>query len=192
MMYNKVLKKLFYGNFIIFGDKKISRESRAVLEISYFSGDFLISIEKNKILSDLDFSKYGDKNNKQMTEECYYYYDSIFKSGKFDKSLNMLKKNYSTKKAIIVLSEHPKPKNGEVPCMVSLTPRIINGKLNLSCHMRANNAYRILLMNIFINLAIQREFAKKLEIPCGKYYHFVDSLHIYKKDLKKIDNYLKN
>jgi len=130
--------------------------------------------------------------NDKMKEECAYYYETIFGSGKFDKALKMLKEDSSTKKAIITINEAPKPKNGKIPCMTCLWARIINGKLTLSCHMRANNAYRIMLMNIQINQAIQKEFAKRLNLPLGNYYHFVDSLHLYKKELNDVKSFLES
>jgi len=191
-LYKTVLKHLYSRNFKIKGDKKISNETRAVLELSDFDKSLKVSIERDNIESNFDYSKYGDENNNKMKEECAYYYETIFSSGKFDKALKILKEDSSTKKAIITINEEPKPKNGKIPCMTCLWARIINGKLTLSCHMRANNAYRIMLMNIHINQAIQKEFAKRLNLPMGNYYHFVDSLHIYKKELKEVKSFLES
>ncbi len=191
-LYKSVLKQIYSQNFKIKGDKKISNETRAVLELSDFDKFLKVSIKRNSIESNFDYSKYGDKNNDKMKEECAYYYETIFGSGKFDKALKMLKEDSSTKKAIITINEAPKPKNGKIPCMTCLWARIINGKLTLSCHMRANNAYRIMLMNIQINQAIQKEFAKRLNLPLGNYYHFVDSLHLYKKELNDVKSFLES
>ncbi len=191
-LYKTVLKRLYSPNFEIRGDKKISNETRAVLELSDFNEQLVVSIGGRRIEFKFDYSKYGDKNNNKMKEECAYYYETIFSSGKFEKALKMLKEDSSTKKAIITINEEPKPKNGKIPCMTCLWARIINGKLTLSCHMRANNAYRVMLMNVHINQAIQKEFAKKLNIPIGNYYHFVDSLHIYKKELKEVKSFLES
>jgi hypothetical protein len=190
-IYKTTLLRLFKSNFDLKDDKKVAKEARAVLEVSNFDGKEAAFIKKGKITFDFDYSVYGDDNNNKMKEECEYYYDIIFGSGKFEKSLKMLKEDSSNKKAIITINEEPKPKNGKIPCMTCLYPRIINGRLNLACHMRANNCYRLLLVNMHINQAIHREFARKLNLPIGNYYHFVDSLHIYKKDLDEVKKFLR-
>ncbi|MBI2630577.1 hypothetical protein HYW76_05755 [Candidatus Pacearchaeota archaeon] len=190
--YNATLKKLIRKKFIVNNDKKIAMESRAALEICWANITPVIILSKKGIIPKISYELYGDYKNKKATEECEYYYETIFSSGKLDKVINLIKVDSSTKKAVIYLIDKPKPKNNLIPpCMTCLFFRIINGKLNMHCHMRANNAYLIFLINLHINHMIHSEAARRLGMKVGNYFHFIDSFHIYKSELKKAESYLK-
>jgi len=66
-------------------------------------------------------------------------------------------------------------------CITQLYARMHNGKLELHSHARANDAYRLLLLDMQLALCIQRAIATAAEVPTGDYIHFVDSLHMYSK-----------
>jgi thymidylate synthase len=69
--------------------------------------------------------------------------------------------------------------------------RVNNNRLIMDCHMRANNAYKFLLINLDINNIIHSEASTRTNMPIGQYCHFVDSLHIYNNELESVKKYLK-
>ena len=190
--YNSALKELIRKNFMVNNDKKIAVESRAAFEICWANITPVVILGEKGLIPKISYDFYGDHKNKKAIEECEYYYETIFSSGKLDKAINLIKTDSSTKKAIVYLIEKPKPKNNLIPpCMTCLFFRVINGRLNMHCHMRANNAYLVFLINLHINHAIHLEAARKLGIKVGNYFHFIDSFHVYKSELKKAESYLR-
>lgn len=190
--YKYTLRQILKNKYKIRNDSKIAYEAAAFLEFNSIKNNNVLSLGKDGIKFLESFEKYGDENNIRIQEECEYYFDTIFNSKKIDKALLVLRKDKSSKKSIIYLIENPKPKNNKIPpCLTCITFRIINNKLDMHCHMRANNAYRLLLINFFINGVIHAEAARQLGIKVGKYYHIVDSLHIYKNELEGVKNHSK-
>ena len=60
--------------------------------------------------------------------------------------------------------------------------------LNMNCHMRANNAYKILLMDLHIGTSLHEYVSEELGLKKGIYNHFVDTLHYYKHEKQEIDS----
>jgi hypothetical protein len=71
-------------------------------------------------------------------------------------------------------------------CITQLYARMRNGKLEFHSHARANDAYRLLLLDMQLALCIQEAIAQAIGVPVGEYVHFADSLHVYKKYEAKI------
>jgi thymidylate synthase len=80
---------------------------------------------------------------------------------------------------------------GFTPCLQIIWARIMNGKLELHAHMRANDGYKKALMNMNIFTEIQRHIAKELGVKPGRYVQFVDSYHFYAVDKEKIEDLYK-
>ena len=186
--YVTLLKSLMHDHYQIKNDPKIKYEARTV---SIINPSKLTGFEyQKKLIVTEDYDTWGDHNNSKAMEECAYYQETIFDSRKFEKAMKLLKKNHYSKKAIIDLNKNPTPSNGKVPCLTYLSFRVINGKLNMSAHMRANNAYLVTRINMDVNQAIHHEASRILSIPLGDYYHFVDSMHIYNQDIFAARNLL--
>lgn len=63
--------------------------------------------------------------------------------------------------------------------------------LDMNCHMRANNAYKILLMDLHVETNLHEYVSRKLGLEKGTYHHIVDTLHFYHREKKEIDNLYK-
>lgn len=74
----------------------------------------------------------------------------------------------------------------DYPCTVSLGFQIRDGKLNMRTHMRSNDLWLGYPYDLFQFTTLQRAVAAFLELPVGEYVHFVDSMHVYERDLDKI------
>jgi len=73
------------------------------------------------------------------------------------------------------------------PCTQIVWARIKHGRLELHVHANSSDAYKKLLMNILEFISLQHYIAKRIGIPVGKYYHFLDSCHLHYKDEEKIN-----
>jgi len=70
----------------------------------------------------------------------------------------------------------------DVPCTLSLTFRIIDGKLELKVHMRSNDVILGVPYDWFMFSRTQLAMAEVLGLPTGRYVHHVDNLHVYQRD----------
>lgn len=190
--YNQVNTELYHSEkYTLFNDKKIFKESRGSITIHWNQLEKGSQTREELFKREKDYSLIGDIDNTIANEEYNYYFGEIFLSGKFDKAIKLLKKDKSNKKATIHLMEEPTPRNKRIPpCMSYIWFRINNNKLIMNCHMRANNAFRILLINLDINQLIHSKAAAELAIEIGEYNHFVDSIHLYTKELDSVSKYL--
>jgi thymidylate synthase len=72
------------------------------------------------------------------------------------------------------------------PCTQIIWARIKHGHLELHIHANSSDAHKKLLMNILEFISLQQYIAQRVGIPVGKYYHFLDSCHIYNRDLDAV------
>lgn len=78
----------------------------------------------------------------------------------------------------------------KVPSVLSIWCRIEKGKLNMHGHLRANDAYKKLLMNLNLHATLMKYIADQLGVEVGMYMHIVDSFHIYNHDKKDVEKVL--
>lgn len=72
------------------------------------------------------------------------------------------------------------------PCTQIIWARIKDGRLELHVHAHSSDAYKKVLMNMLEFISLQHYIAKRVGLPAGKYYHFLDSCHLHLKDLDSI------
>jgi len=72
----------------------------------------------------------------------------------------------------------------EFPCCDSATFSIREGKLHVHLHMRSQNMGQVLKLDMYLWGRFTTEFAKKLNLPVGKFTSSVVSAHIFQKDLE--------
>lgn len=71
------------------------------------------------------------------------------------------------------------PQDKDPPCLQRLWFRIRDGKLDMNCHIRSNDAYKAAFMNMYAFTELQREVAGRIGVEPGEYIHVADSFHIY-------------
>ena len=76
-------------------------------------------------------------------------------------------------------------------CLQRLWFRIEGNKLNMTAHMRSNDAFKAAFMNMYGFTELQREIAKQLNVGLGEYIHIVDSFHIYGSYFADFEGFLK-
>lgn len=112
--------------------------------------------------------------------------------------IDELKRNPNTRRAYLsILLENDKVILGkqtthEFPCTIGIQFLLRNCETELCIivNMRSNNVWNVLPYDVYNFTQLQDYIATKLGVRSGEYMHTVNSLHIYKRDLKDINRYL--
>ncbi len=171
------------------------------LNISYIKREFLWYLKGDKFdLSIINYAKMW-KDLVEKNGEIYSNYGQyIFNLKQFDNAANILLNDKDSRRAAMVILQpyHLLDKEAkEIPCTYSLSFRIRNNYINMSVNMRSQDAWIGFGSDIpcfsFIHemmFLILKE--KYTEIKYGKYFHNVDSFHIYEKHFEKMNSIVKN
>lgn len=73
--------------------------------------------------------------------------------------------------------------SNDYPCTIGFTFQIRDGKLDMHTHMRSNDVWLGFTYDVTQFCFLQMTIARMLGLPVGTYYHHVDSLHIYERDV---------
>lgn len=113
--------------------------------------------------------------------------------------IDTLKKDINSRQALITIHDPVKDdytKDGDLkvtkdqPCSRSLQFMVVDGKLNLTSYMRSNDLiWGLSAVNVFNFCFMQEYVAMMLNIPVGKYYHFVNNLHVYENFLDMVKTF---
>jgi len=80
--------------------------------------------------------------------------------------------------------------NSDVACTLSFQFLLRDGALELIAFMRANDAYRGMVSDVFSFTLLQEVLATELGVRVGRYHHHVGSLHLYDRDLVRVSRLL--
>lgn len=106
--------------------------------------------------------------------------------------IQLLRRKRSSRRAVIQLfsAADLRADYKDIPCTCTLQFLIRNDTLDLITHMRSNDAFVGLPHDIFSFTMLQEIIARSLDVELGTYKHLVGSLHLYEKDLEKIQCYI--
>ena len=171
-------------------DPSIFKEDSAAIEISpsdiSLSG---FSIKNNKFVYENDYSQYLPRVAKELVREEEIDYSRIFLASKsVDAVVDYIKQIPDSRRNVISVwsPTYLDPAIVGV-CITQLYFRLRDGALELHSHGRANDAYRLLLLDMQLAMCIQKDVAKRVGVDAGMYIHFSDSLHLYKKYQEDIE-----
>ncbi len=86
-------------------------------------------------------------------------------------------------KALISMWDKSVDQEAEIsPCTLVVWVRIKQGALELHVHAHSSDAYKKLLMNMLEFISLQHYIAGRAGVSVGRYYHMLDSCHIYGRD----------
>lgn len=171
-------------------DNELFKEDTLSLELISELISERIYIKDNKLDTDFEYDKYFENGYRIAKSECSYWTKELFESGKVEELVSYLKDNPDSKRAILLLWKgEQRDLTQSAACMSYAFFRKDYDALNINVHMRANNAYSCILIDIDTMRALQEYIATLLNLKVGKYSHFVDSLHFYNKDLNSIKKY---
>lgn len=106
-----------------------------------------------------------------------------------EKVVELLTKDPGSRRAVININV-PNMKVIETkdePCTIALQFMIRDEQLHCTTMMRSNDIWFGLPYDIAFFTELQKYIAKRLDIPTGKYVHFVTSLHMYERDREKLE-----
>lgn len=140
-----------------------------------------------------DYSKYSDDN--QTLNGAYgYRLRAYFGKDQISDAIQELKQNPYTRRVVLnmwsvddLLSD-----SKDLPCNISLMPKIRDGKLDLTVVNRSNDLYLGVPYNVFVFYLLQQYMAFNIGCQVGVQRHFSDSLHIYKRDFSKAEEIIKH
>lgn len=122
--------------------------------------------------SDLDYGAYGPRL-----------------SGELQHCVTALRLDPTTRQAVATVW---KPDDlvhvGDRPCTVFMQFLIRDNKLELHVTMRSNDVWLGTPYDVFAFTQIQQTVAYALERQVGRYVHNATSLHLYDRDIMKVDN----
>ena len=103
---------------------------------------------------------------------------------------DLLRQDPDTKRAVISIfdaSELLDGRNPDVACTLALHFMCRERKLHCFVIMRANDAYRGIVSDVFSFTMLHELMAVELDLQLGVYFHRVDSLHLYETDLVRAE-----
>lgn len=108
--------------------------------------------------------------------------------GNLHKIIEQLKKDYSSRQAVLTIFDSNKDLNAsvkDVPCTLSLQYFIRDDKLIARTSMRSNDVFLGLPYDLTQFIGLQGAIAKALDIEMGSYAHSVGSMHIYEQHINE-------
>ncbi|MEQ8688731.1 MAG: thymidylate synthase [Imperialibacter sp.] len=121
----------------------------------------------------------------KVLESCYG--KKIFEGGnssQWNRVFSLLSRDRESRRAVLSFYD---PNNGldpnlkDVACTCTIQFLIRENRLNAITYMRSNDVIWGLPYDVFFFTMLQEILAYKLGVEVGDYYHFVGSLHLYKR-----------
>jgi thymidylate synthase len=99
--------------------------------------------------------------------------------------VDQLREDPDSKRAVLQIfaaDELTVPGNIDVSCTLGLQFLLREGRLHAVSFMRANDAYRGMVSDVFSFTFLQEVLARELDVNVGGYVHVVGSMHVYSTD----------
>ena len=142
-------------------------------------------------------SKFGKmwNNLSDDGETCNSAYGHLLMNDPFnqiEQVIQILKNDKNSRRAVMNINRPNmfKGTTKDSPCTISVQYMIRNGKLNCFINMRSNDVWLGLPYDIVFFTELQRYVAARLSVDAGFYYHNAASLHLYDRDIIKVEDWL--
>jgi thymidylate synthase len=157
----------------------------------------IVRVKGKKFVPQLNYLDYFPFIKKEVVGlELDYWSNELLISSRLEKICNHLAKYPESKRAIITLWKE-KYMSPSIPssCAVYLFFRKKGKLLEMHTHMRSNNAYFLLFIDMSILLEFQKMISRELELEAGNYIHFVDIFLFFEKEREAVEkqyNFMKS
>lgn len=143
---------------------------------------------------DLDFIEYYapsircySMDGRRLTGTAYgpKIFGQPHRNCQYNTVIDVLTSDPDSKRAIVQIfdsDELQAPGNIDVSCTLGLQFFLREGALHAQAYMRANDAYRGMVSDVFSFTLIQEYLAGELGAELGSYTHVAGSLHVYRTD----------
>jgi len=100
--------------------------------------------------------------------------------------IKLLKANKSTRQASISIYDGKEMSEYiyDTPCTYAVNFTVLDNKLNMSVMMRSNDIWYGFCNDQYCFSMLQKLVADELSMEVGTYFHFVNNLHIYNRNIK--------
>lgn len=155
--------------------------------------------------NDLDFISYYAGNMRKYSFDGATlpgtgYGAKLFSYGsqminQWERLIDLFNEDRDTKRAFIAIfdaNENLSLENIDVSCTIGLQFFIRDGSLYATSYMRANDAYRGIVSDVFSFTLIQEILANQLGLRLGDYCHNAATTHIYDSDIENVKEVLKS
>ncbi|WP_063608986.1 thymidylate synthase [Shouchella clausii] len=112
-----------------------------------------------------------------------------FDIDQIEKAIEGLRKNPGSRRIVLTMwsVDDLLSDSNDLPCNTSIMLKIRNEKLDITIINRSNDLFMGVPYNVFVFYLLQVYLASKIGCRIGVQRHFTDSLHIYKRDMDKIN-----
>lgn len=179
-----------------YDDPEIHREDSAVIEVDASgSNQNLKNVNKRLVLKQEYSKSFPFIESGLVEKEMEYWNDSLVKESKLFETIEYLRDNPLSKRAIILFwDDKYRDLSGPSVCEIAAFFRKKGEFLDMHTMMRANNVSFLLYMDMDVLTGVQSIVSRALNLKPGKYIHFVNSLHFYREEIETIEkqaNFLK-
>jgi thymidylate synthase len=132
----------------------------------------------------------GENEESVIHEWTKLYYHRIYDepNSQFNYFLDKLKQPIQSGKAQISFWEKKYDQDAEIaPCTQIIWGRVKEGMLEMHVHAHSVDAYKKLILNQQEFISFQAHVARQLGVNIGKFYHIIDSCHIYTSDIDRLE-----
>ena len=117
-------------------------------------------------------------------------YSNFFFNIEIDFVINELKRNPSSRRAVILVRNPSVDAFSNDPaCLQHIQYFIRDNKLECKVLFRSNDACKAIYMNAFALIMLQKRIADELGVEMGQYVHKANSFHCYEKDFSLLEGY---
>ena len=176
--------------------RNIMKSEIRKLPMRYAIGEMLWYLSGNNSLKEIQkyTSGWDRMSDDGITVNSNYGYCIKHKFG-FDQwefVKNELKKNPNSRRAVIHIKEASDKDSKDINCTVCLQFFIRNNKLYMTTYMRSNDLWMGFPYDVFQFTNMQVLMSMELGVELGTYTHISGSLHLYKRNLVKVDEHCDN
>ncbi len=135
-----------------------------------------------------DYDKFSD-NNETLNGAYGFRLLKYFEINQLEKAISELNGNRESRRVVLTMySPDDLNKNSkDIPCNTTIYLKIKDNKLDITILNRSNDLYLGVPYNVFVFYLLQLYIAEKVNSDIGTQTHFTDSLHLYTKDLEKVE-----
>ena len=181
-----------FRNYLIYTSSRVINFPMALAELVWImNGDNDTWVaDYNKQL--LEYADEDKKGNKYFNAAYGYRMRKRFLVDQFEDVCETLYKDYNSRQAAIIYRQ-PYDDKGNAPykdkaCNVSSLFLVRNSKLDITQTVRSQDFIWGLPYNFIQFGYITQAIAERLTIPVGNYFEMVNSLHVYKKHWKDLED----
>lgn len=160
--------------------------------------EFSWIIEGNNLVEPLqyfikDYNKFSD-DSETLNGAYGFRLLKYFEINQLEKAISELKKNKASRRVVLTMysPDDLNKTSNDIPCNTSIYLKIKDNKLDITILNRSNDLFLGVPYNVFIFYLLQLYIVKELNCDIGTQTHFTDSLHLYTKDLEKVERILNN